>query len=153
LYCLHSNKGFLWLSWLFAHSDGFVCVAKTIIIVLTPNEYAKEREAPSECVEYGGACVNCARTSQGYTALIWAALFGDTACVQTLVAAKAALDIKKVSSKYSDLLFQADYFYCRLLGFLIFIRIIRIVRVILVIIFVGQFKLLVLPLLVLESMV
>ena len=61
--------------------------------------------------------------------------------------------LARAFSKYSDLLFQADYFYCRLLGLLIFIRIIRVVRVILVIIFVRQFKLLVMPLLVLESMV
>jgi hypothetical protein len=61
--------------------------------------------------------------------------------------------LARALSYYSDLLFQADYFYSRLLGLLIFIRIIRVVRVVLVIIFVGQFKLLVLLLLVLESMV
>jgi hypothetical protein len=98
LYCYYSNKGFLRLLWLFAHRDGFVCFAKTKNIVLTLYEYAKEREAPSECVENGGACVNCARTSQGSTALMWAAEEGHTACVQALVAAKAALDIKNVSA-------------------------------------------------------
>jgi hypothetical protein len=98
LYCLLSNKGVLRLLWLFAHSDGFFCAAKTIIVDLTLYEYAKEREAPSDCDEYGGACVNCARTSQRGTALMLAAQEGNTACVQALIAAKAALDIKKVSA-------------------------------------------------------
>ncbi len=42
-------------------------------------------------------CVTCARTSQGGTALIDAAYRGHTACVEALVAAKAALDMKDVS--------------------------------------------------------
>jgi hypothetical protein len=98
LCCLLSNKGFLRLLWLFAHRDGFVCVAKTIIIILTFFEYAKELEAPSECVEYGGAYVNCVRTLQGGTAVFIAAEKGRTACVQALLAAKAAPDIKTVSA-------------------------------------------------------
>ena len=28
---------------------GFVCVVKAIRVIITLNEYAKEREAPSEC--------------------------------------------------------------------------------------------------------
>ena len=45
----------------------------------------------------GGMCVTWARTSQGDTALICAAMYGHTACVEALVAAKAALDIQDVS--------------------------------------------------------
>ena len=45
----------------------------------------------------GGMCVTWARTSQGDTALILAAMNGETACVEALVAAKAALDIQDVS--------------------------------------------------------
>ena len=45
----------------------------------------------------GGVCVTRARTSQGWTALMKAAEFGNTACVEALIAAKAALDIQNVS--------------------------------------------------------
>jgi hypothetical protein len=45
----------------------------------------------------GGVCVTRARTSQGLTALMKAAKYGHTACVEALVAAKAALDIQDVS--------------------------------------------------------
>jgi hypothetical protein len=45
----------------------------------------------------GGACVTWARTLQGDSALIAAAEGGHTACVEALVAAKAALDIQDVS--------------------------------------------------------
>ena len=44
-----------------------------------------------------GVCVTRARTLQGWTALIWPAYEGHTACVQALVAANAALDIQDVS--------------------------------------------------------
>ncbi len=44
----------------------------------------------------GGLCVTRVRTSQEMTALIWVAYGGHTACVQALVAAKAALDITNV---------------------------------------------------------
>jgi hypothetical protein len=49
------------------------------------------------CAKDGGVCVTCARTSQGDTALILAANGGHTACVEALVAAKAAVDIQNVS--------------------------------------------------------
>jgi hypothetical protein len=45
----------------------------------------------------GGVCVTIARTSQGVTTLMLAAHMGRTACVEALVAAKAALDIQDVS--------------------------------------------------------
>ena len=45
----------------------------------------------------GGMCVTWAHTSQDRTALICAAANGHTACVEALVAAKAALDIQDVS--------------------------------------------------------
>ena len=45
----------------------------------------------------GGMCVTWARTSQGWTAIFYAACNGHTACVEALVAAKAALDIQDVS--------------------------------------------------------
>ena len=41
-------------------------------------------------------CALLERTSQGWTALIYSAQAGHTACVEALVAAKAALDIKDV---------------------------------------------------------
>ncbi len=44
-----------------------------------------------------GMCVTCAYTSQGATALMFSAENGNTACVEALVAAKAALDIQDVS--------------------------------------------------------
>jgi hypothetical protein len=74
------------------------------MVIIMLNEYAKEREAPSECQgrldvcnKDAGMCVTWARTSQRRTALICAASGGRTACVQALVAAKADLDIKDVS--------------------------------------------------------
>jgi ankyrin repeat protein len=42
-------------------------------------------------------CLTLARTSQGYTALMLSAMFGNAVCVEALVAAKAALDIQGVS--------------------------------------------------------
>jgi hypothetical protein len=62
--------------------------------MITLNEYAKKQEAIS--VKEGRVCLTRARTSQGSTALIAAAAEGHTACVQALVATKAALDIKNV---------------------------------------------------------
>ena len=47
-----------------------------------------------------GLFVTWARSSQEQTALIAAARSGHTACVQALVAAKAALDIKDVSDSH-----------------------------------------------------
>ena len=44
-----------------------------------------------------GVCVTRTRTLQGWTALMRAAQGGHTACVEALVAAKAALDIQNVS--------------------------------------------------------
>jgi hypothetical protein len=44
----------------------------------------------------GGVCLTWARTSQGTTALMYAA-YGHTACVKVLVAAKADVDIQDVS--------------------------------------------------------
>ncbi len=66
------------------------------MVIITLNEYAKERDA-SESAKGGGVCLTWARTSQTRTALKWAVLNDRTACVQALVAAKAALDIKDVS--------------------------------------------------------
>ncbi len=70
--------------------------AKRIIITL--NEYAKAPRSVRHQVsgKDDAMCVTWARTSQGYTALIGAATRGHTACVEALVAAKAALDIKSV---------------------------------------------------------
>ncbi len=35
----------------------FVCVAKAMVAIFTLNEYAKEREALSQCAKDGGVCV------------------------------------------------------------------------------------------------
>ena len=45
----------------------------------------------------GFVCLTCARFLQGDTALMRATYRGYTACVEALVAAKAALDIQDVS--------------------------------------------------------
>ncbi len=46
-------------------------------------------------------CVNRSRTSQGRTALMWAAQGGHTVCVQALVAAKASINMTDVSDSRS----------------------------------------------------
>jgi hypothetical protein len=75
---------------------GSVSVIKAKRVIITLNEYAKEREAQSEWQGRWDVC-NLSGTSQGWTALIDAARGGHTACVEALVAAKAALDIQSVS--------------------------------------------------------
>ena len=71
--------------------------AKTVIITL--KEYAKASRSVRHQVSGKdcGMCVTWARTSQRLAALKSAAIFGHTACVEALVAAKAALDIQEVS--------------------------------------------------------
>ena len=68
------------------------------MVIITLNEYAKASRSVRHQVsgKDGRMYVTWARTSQGYTALICAATNGHTACVEALVAAKAALDIKSV---------------------------------------------------------
>jgi hypothetical protein len=74
----------------------FVCVAKAIMAIISLNEYAR-RVRHQVNGKDARECITFARTSQGLTALIWAASGGHTACVQALVTAKAALDIQGVS--------------------------------------------------------
>ena len=78
---------------------GFVSVIMAKRVIITLNEYAEASRSVRHQVsgKDGGMCVTWARTSQGWTALIFAAQGGHTACVEALVAAKAALDIQKVS--------------------------------------------------------
>ncbi len=68
----------------------------------------KERDQVS--AKDGGICVTWARTLQGDSALIRAARKGHTACVEALVAAKAALDIQNVS--YARLFACAVALFC-----------------------------------------
>jgi hypothetical protein len=74
-----------------------VIKAKRVIIKL--NEYAKASRSVRHQVIGNdcGMCVTRACTLQGYAALMVAAYNGHTACVEALVAAKAALDIQDVS--------------------------------------------------------
>jgi hypothetical protein len=78
---------------------GFVSVIKARRVILTLNEYAKASRSVRHQMsgKDGGMCVTLARTSQGRTALMHAAKYGHTACVEALVAAKAALDVQDVS--------------------------------------------------------
>jgi len=123
----------------------------------TPRSVRHQKSAKDD-----GVCVTRARTSQGQTALMEAADNDHTGCVEALVAAKAALDMKDVSyarlfacpvtlilclyahydiiviCKPSPIIFSLRY---RVINF---IGVKRIVRVIVVIISEGQFEMLVL---------
>jgi hypothetical protein len=105
------------------------------------------------------------------TALSYATSNGHAACVEALVLAKAALDIQDVSyarlfacpatlilclyAHYDIIVICNPSLIISFLGYRVinFIGVIRIVRVIVVIILEGQFEMLVLLLLVMESMV
>ncbi len=102
---------------------------------------------------------------------MYAVMFGTTACVEVLVAAKAALDIKTVryarlfachvpltlclSAHYDVIVFviPVRLIFPLVIGVIKCIEVIRIVRVIVVIILEGQFEMLVLLSLVMESIV